>query len=267
MKQILIILFTILILVSSNSLTDDDDDDTINNNKEINNKHHKNCLKQSFKGYTASYLVNAWNSYLPTGPNNEMTAMTFYEHANISVDFTTQRERVDYIMYTQIGPVTGSLWSFQSNKTTYMLDGEGNCYALPLFYDIPTGYPKNVSQWTRETKLGQFKVLEIGIDPSYSGPLTNQTVYYDYKHCVVVSAHVKNANASNPGYMTTDYYNYKNYPTPSRFQLPQICLNSNNNKVVATGNNGGSVSIDTTKISVSKEIPISIQMKDLPIGH
>eukprot|EP01132_Coremiostelium_polycephalum_P008486 gene8486-10430_t len=197
--------------------------------------HHK-CLKRGDKGYTTYFLVNSWNSYIP-GPKGQLVQASFYEYGTISVDFKNQRMRIDFNITGDhngdIGNIGGSLWAFQSNKTLYIKSWkDGSCSQYPLTFDVPDGYPKNITTWVREVRIGKFKCQEFSITPQ--APYTNvtsQRVLYDTKGCAVVSSYAKNVNSSNPGFMNAEYFDFKNHPTESLFDLPSACGASDDNEM------------------------------------
>eukprot|EP01132_Coremiostelium_polycephalum_P008516 gene8516-10469_t len=168
--------------------------------------------------------MNSWNTNFPT-PDNGTQLLSFFEKGNVSVDFIHQRMRVDFYIDTTSGHISGSLFGFQSNKTMYILGSDGTCKSFPLAYDIPSGWPKNVSHYVGQTKIGKTRVAIFSIFPTPSGK-TNQTVLYDIKHCAMVSTYLKNTNPYDIGYASGEYFDWKNHYTESFFILPSACYES-----------------------------------------
>ncbi|KAF2069456.1 hypothetical protein CYY_009229 [Polysphondylium violaceum] len=175
-------------------------------------------------GYNTRFSLSAYNTYFPG--KNGMEAMSFFECGSINIDFKQKQMAVSFHIIISGHPtIDGSLFAFGQNNTMYVTMNNGTaCKKFPNSYPFPSGWP-NVTNWGK-TKIGQTSVDILDIPASPNGPMTNQTVFYDHKHCACLSTIIRNADISNAGVSTMLFFNFENKPNPDGFNLPSSCLNS-----------------------------------------
>ncbi|KAF2068441.1 hypothetical protein CYY_010234 [Polysphondylium violaceum] len=165
----------------------------------------------------------------PSGFQTTFTSNSFnvaggqsaYESGIINIDFVGQRASSVFEIDIAGGQKgSGFTWNFGANQTSYYLSPEGQCYEASSSAQIPSGFPKVLKDIGSLT-LGKFPVemLEVESDT----PSLNQTVVFDLTNCVMVSTYLINADESNPGYGTINFFNV-GVPSDSDFQLPQVCI-------------------------------------------
>ncbi|KYQ90859.1 hypothetical protein DLAC_07729 [Tieghemostelium lacteum] len=213
MKLELLLLFVIVgsVLVKCESSDDD-----------IFGSDTKQCFKS---GYSTTLVAISYNAFYPSGNGNSST-ISFAEKANTTVEFSSQRMRIDYKIAINGEKVMGSLWAYGQNNTMYVLQN-GSCTQLPLSFPVPSEYPpyKEVGK----TKFGKVKV-EILSMPSEDGN-SEGVVLYDKKRCAPLGIMTKNIDDSNPGYSIINFFNFKNKVDENDFTLPGECNQSFENLV------------------------------------
>ncbi|KAF2074174.1 hypothetical protein CYY_004518 [Polysphondylium violaceum] len=160
----------------------------------------------------------------PSGFQTTFTSNSFnvaggqsaYESGIVNIDFVGQRASSVFEIDISGGEKgSGLTWNFGANPRR-------ECYEASSSAQIPSGFPKVLKDIGSLT-FGKFPVemLEVESDT----PALNQSVVFDLTNCVMVSSYLINADESNPGYGTINFFNV-GVPSDSDFQLPQVCIDA-----------------------------------------
>ncbi|KYQ92835.1 hypothetical protein DLAC_05419 [Tieghemostelium lacteum] len=177
----------------------------------------KDCLKED-KGFSSGVAIFSVNGV----SNGQNGPATFVEFSQITIDYVGQQLFTDYWITEDMKQFQGALYAYNSNQTIYIV-ANGQCSQQPLSFDIPSGIPKNFTD-IGKVKIGKFDTRGLEYNNTAQG--YNSVVLYDDVKCAVVSISTENLDLNNPGYTLANYYDFKDTPKYSDFQLPEICYNS-----------------------------------------
>ncbi|KAF2070640.1 hypothetical protein CYY_008034 [Polysphondylium violaceum] len=165
-------------------------------------------------GFHATFTANSFNM---------ADAGSSYETGQVNIDFVGQRASSVFEFYAQDGKIySGLTWAFGTNQTAYFMDTNGNCQESPSNVAFPTGWPAVIKDDGSYT-IGVYPVEMLEVESEVTS--VNQTVFFDTDNCALVSSYLTNADQSNPGFSTINYFNV-GLPSEAAFQLPQACINA-----------------------------------------
>ncbi|KAF2074188.1 hypothetical protein CYY_004506 [Polysphondylium violaceum] len=162
-------------------------------------------------GFRASFTATSYN--LGGGGS-------YFESGQANIDFVGQRLSSVFDFFSEGNNMMGMTWQFGANKTAYYMLSDGTCHESSSNSKIPSGYPE-ITKDIGPLTIGVFPVEMFTVESD--SPALNQTALFDINNCVLVSSYLSNADESNPGFCSINFYNV-GVPSDSDFQLPQACI-------------------------------------------
>ncbi|KAN0030883.1 hypothetical protein ACTA71_009528 [Dictyostelium dimigraforme] len=182
-------------------------------------------------GYASSYVELSFNANYPT-PNG-IQQLSFIESGFINIDLVGEQLYVEFLLDNGISKTKGSLWGFGSNSTQYVsvdINGTDYCFQQqPLSYSVPTF---DGLKYITDFELGTVQCDMFIGNPKDLGNSSKVVLLVDKSDCSLISGSTENINNTPSGYSLTNFYYYKPSADPSYFQLPSICLNPPNSKLL-----------------------------------